>query len=210
MKPILNLFLVISIMAVISSCGSGKKAAEAEATSEPVEDAEVAYTVDAAASEVAWKGEVAGVYGHNGVINIAEGVVSAKGSTITGGSLVIDMTSIQPLDTASYTANGKVPQDLVDHLSTGDFFMTEEFPTATFVIKSHVGDKLIGDLTIRGNTKEEEATITSVEAAENGLSATADLVFNRQDYEVAWVHYMKDMILSDDITIGITISANAE
>lgn len=210
MKSILNSFLVIGMMALISSCGGGKATAETETASEPVEGAEVTYTVNAAASEVAWKGEVAGVYGHNGVINIAEGAVSAKGSTITGGTLVIDMTSIQPLDTASYTASDKVPQDLVDHLTTGDFFMVEEFPTATFVIKSHVGDKLIGDLTIRGNTKEEEATITSVEVAENGLSATADLVFNRQDYEVAWVHYMKDMILSDDITIGITLSANAE
>ncbi len=211
MKSVLSSFIVIGLMAVLTSCGGGAKTSSENGTEVvSTEGTPVTYAVNASDSEVSWKGEVAGVYGHNGVINIAEGSVTAKGNTITGGEVVIDMTSIQPLDTASYTSSGKTPQDLVDHLTTGDFFLVEEYPTATFVIKSHTGNKLVGDLTIRGNTNEEEATITSLEVTDNGLSAKADLVFDRQKYEVAWVHYMKDMILSDDITIGISLSAKAE
>ncbi len=211
MKSVLSSIMVISAMAVLTSCGGGAKtSSENGAEVASAEGAEITYAVNTSASEVSWKGEVAGVYGHNGVINIAEASVTAKGNTITGGKVVIDMTSIQPVDTAAYTASGKTPQDLVDHLTTGDFFLVEEYPTATFVIKSHTGNKLVGDLTIRGNTNEEEATITSLEVTDNGLTAKADLVFDRQKYEVAWVHYMKDMILSDDITIGISLSAKAE
>jgi polyisoprenoid-binding protein YceI len=209
MKSILSTFMALAILVIATSCGTGSSqtASASEVGSAASDAVEVVYKVSPASSEVTWLGEVAGVYGHNGVIDIAEGSVTATGNTISGGTVVIDMTTIQPLDTASYTASGKTPQDLVNHLTTGDFFLVEEYPTATFVIKSHVGDKLIGDLTIRGNTKQEEATITSLVVTEEGLTAKADLVFDRQDYDVAWVHYMKDMILSDDIKLGITIVA---
>ena len=81
----------------------------------------------------------------------------------------------------------------------------DQFPTATFTVKSQQGDKLVGDLTIRGKTNEETATITTMETTEQGMKAEAKLVFNRQKYDVAWVHFMKDMILSDDIQLTITL-----
>ena len=43
---------------------------------------------------------------------------------------------------------------MVGHLSNGDFFLVEEYPTATFAIKSMADGVITGDLTIRGNTKE--------------------------------------------------------
>ena len=82
----------------------------------------------------------------------------------------------------------------------------DEYPTATFVVKSQEGDKLIGDLTIRGKTNEETATINALEATPEGVKADVKLVFNRQKYDVAWVHFMKDMILSDDIQINVTLT----
>lgn len=164
------------------------------------------YALDTEGTKVMWRGEVAGVYGHEGMINVAEGAVAVKGETITGGSIVIDMTSIMPTDSASYKdEDGRRASDLVGHLTTGDFFLVEEFPTASFVIKSHTGNQLVGDLTVRGTTKEVSATISSMEVSNEGLSATADLVFNRQDFGVSWVHYMKDMVLSDDITLKIEV-----
>ena len=156
----LNLFaLLVAASLVVTSCGGGssKEATEESTETEATEsnDVSATFAITTDESVVAWKGEVAGVYGHNGVINVQEGSVSVEGGKITGGEVVIDMTSIQPLDTASYEASGKTPQDLVDHLSTGDFFLVEEFPTASFVIRSHAEGQLIGDLTIRGNTNEE-------------------------------------------------------
>ena len=209
MKSILNSMIILAMTAILASCGtSGKTNTEAENTTTTAP--EVTYSVDPAASVVAWRGEVAGVYGHDGVISIAEGTVTASGNTITGGKVVIDMTTIQPDNPESYKdEDGSRASDLVAHLSTGDFFLTETYPTATFVIKSQEGNNLIGDLTVRGITKEETATITSMVATPEGLSANATLVFNRQDYKVSWVHFMKDMVLSDDISLNISISATS-
>ncbi|PIB35350.1 hypothetical protein BFP72_08050 [Reichenbachiella sp. 5M10] len=202
-----TLMMTILSAAILTACG-GKKSTTEEATTDAVasEAKAMTYTVDQSASTVNWSGEVAGVYGHNGLIGIAEGTVSTVGDSIVGGTVVIDMTTIQPLDSASYSEEHPA-SDLVAHLSTEDFFMVEENPTSTFVIKSHSGNTLTGDLTVRGITKEETATITSLTATPEGLTASADLVFDRQDYEVSWVHYMEDMILSDDITIKLDIVA---
>ncbi|MEQ8239812.1 MAG: YceI family protein [Cyclobacteriaceae bacterium] len=210
MKKNYTTLLAAGALLILSACGTSGSKSET-ATEEKTNNAtEVTYMVSDEASTVAWKGEVAGVYSHNGVIDIAEGAVMAKGETITGGNIVIDMTTIQPLDTASYTASGKKPQDLVDHLTTDDFFLVKEYPTASFKIKSHKGDQLTGDLTIRGITKEATATVSGLEVSPNSLKGSAKLVFNRQDFDVKWVHYMKDMVLSDDITLDIDLSASAK
>lgn len=204
-KKFTNSFIfAIAIAILFTACGGSTKTTETAATESAA--TEVTYKVDTENSVVAWKGEVAGVYGHNGVINISNGTITAKGDQITGGSVTIDMTTIQPLDSASYSAEHPA-SDLVGHLSTGDFFLVEEFPTSSFVIKSFDGTKLTGDLTVRGITKEVTADVTSISATETGLEAAATLVFNRQDFKVSWVHYMKDMILSDDITLNINIKA---
>ena len=205
--------LVMGAMLLISCSGGTSKETASETSSETEATAATAVTatfpVNAAGSVVAWKGEVAGVYGHNGVINVQEGSVVVADGKLTGGEVVIDMTSIQPLDTASYEASGKTPQDLVDHLSTGDFFLVEEFPTASFVIKSHSEGKLVGDLTIRGNTSEETVELSSLEISETGLKGEGKLVFDRQKYEVKWEHYIQDYVLSDDIVLTLTIVAGS-
>ena len=133
MQTKLFYFTVVMAAALITSCG-GKKEEKADATETMAE--EISYTVDPASSTVSWTGEVMGVYGHNGVIDLAEGQITAKGDSITGGKIVIDMTSIVPLDSASFKdEEGSRASDLVGHLSTGDFFLVEEHPTSSFVIK---------------------------------------------------------------------------
>ncbi len=213
MKKFYSLVSTLVIAMVFASCSGNKsqestESAETEST-ETTEAMEATFTVDPEASVVAWKGEVVGVYGHNGVIGIQSGNISAKGDQVTGGEIAIDMTTIVPLDSVSYKdEDGSRASDLVGHLSTGDFFLVEEYPTATFKIKSHNGNQLVGDLTIRGNTKEETAEVTTLNVTEDGLTGEATLVFNRQEYDVNWEHFVKDYILSDDITIDLKIVAN--
>jgi polyisoprenoid-binding protein YceI len=204
MKNITNTLLIAGIL-FLSACGGGTKT---ESTSTAPDTTAATYTIDASKSVVAWKGEVAGVYGHNGVIKISEGTITVKGDQITGGSVTIDMTTIQPLDSASFTEEqGHRMSDFVGHLSTGDFFLVEEFPTSTFVIKSFDGKSLVGDLTVKGVTKEATAEVSTVNVTAEGLTAEATLVFNRQDFGVSWVHFMKDMILSDNIEVKLSITA---
>ncbi len=203
-----NLGLVILVTIFLSACGGGStEQSTEEAPTESSTSAEAAeYSVDNSASKVAWKGEVAGVYGHNGVIDVKEGTIKTASGKITGGAIVIDMTTIQPLDSASYSEENSA-QDLVNHLSTGDFFLVEEYPTASFTIKSHSGNKLVGDLSIRGNTNEETVELSSISIDENGVTGEGVLVFNRQDYEVKWEHYVEDYVLSDYIEITLNIVA---
>jgi len=204
----INLSLLILAIVLFSACSTGaKKEAGTEQAAEAAETIDAtAYSVDADSSIVEWKGEVAGVYGHNGVISIQEGSFSAIGDSITSGEIVIDMTTIVPTDSASYNEENTA-EKLVGHLSTGDFFLVDSFPTATFKVKSSMADKLIGDLTIRGNTNEETVELTSLEVTEEGLMGSGVLVFDRQKYDVNWAHYVKDYILSDEIEIKISVVA---
>jgi polyisoprenoid-binding protein YceI len=197
----------LAFSTLLFACGNTNETKEAGSEStENGTKSTISYKIAPQESTINWLGEVAGVYGHDGTISIAEGNVTVQNAQIATGSITIDMTSITPANPENYAdEDGKRASDLKSHLSTGDFFLVEEYPTATFTIKSQEGDKLVGDLTIRGKTNEETATITSMEATEQGMTAAAKLVFNRQKYDVAWVHFMKDMILSDDIQLTISI-----
>ena len=118
------------------------------------------------------------------------------------------MSTIAATDSASYKdEEGHRITNLEGHLTTGDFFSTEEFPTATFVITAVDDSKITGDLTVKGKTNSEEFTIESSDVSDNNVTLNGTLKFDRQKYDVAWVHYMKDMVLSNDISLAISVTA---
>lgn len=205
-----NLILGTIVMssAALMSCG-GSHSEEASASTQSADSLSAAaaelYSVDVANSTVKWKGEVAGVYGHYGVISLQSGSLSANENQIVGGEFVVDMNTIVPQD-SGYSAENPASK-LVGHLATADFFAIEEHPTAKFVVTSANDKEIKGTLTVRGKSNEETVTLNSFEKTAEGIKASGKLVFNRQKYDVAWVHYMKDMILSDDITLDIELVA---
>jgi polyisoprenoid-binding protein YceI len=208
-----NLMLVMLVASVlIVSCGggSGEKSTTETKETPATETQSVAastFTVNPDQTVVKWKGEVRGVYGHYGLIDVKEGSIEAAGNKITGGEIVIDMTTIQPTDSASYDEENTAAK-LVGHLSTGDFFLVEEYPTASFKIKSHTNNQLIGDLTIRGITNEETVNLSSLNVNENGVEGEGELILERQKYDVKWEHYVKDYVLNDTITMNISLVAS--
>jgi polyisoprenoid-binding protein YceI len=150
-----------------------------------------------------------GVYGHNGTVKLASGTVEVADSQIVGGTFTIDMTSIWPTDSASYKdQDGGRATDLVAHLATDDFFGVDSFPTATFEVVSAEGlDKVNGKLTVKGVTVDEQLEISNLQVSESGATFTGTLVFDRQKHGVSWKHFVKDYVLSDDITITFTVVA---
>ena len=56
----------------------------------------------------------------------------------------------------------------------------------------------------------DKAALESFENKNGVVTALGKLVFNRQKYGVAWVHFMKDMILSDDISIKVNLLASTK
>lgn len=198
--------IAVSSMLLVACGGGTTHEEETAATTEQV--AVQSYTADTEASVVNWKGEVAGVYGHNGYVKLKSGTLSLAGNSITGGEFVADMTNIVPTDSASYKDEDHHRiTDLQGHLSTADFFNTAEFPTASFTITGVEGNTVKGDLTVRGKTNAETIEIQTLDVNEDGVTVKGKLVFDRQKYDVAWVHFMKDMILSDDIVLDITLVA---
>ena len=72
---------------------------------------------------------------------------------------------------------------------------------------SATADKVSGKLTVKGVTVDEELEITNMTVSESGVSFTGTLVFDRQKHGVSWKHFVKDYVLSDDITITFTVVA---
>lgn len=213
----LHISLVLMAAFFLASCGNNGSTDQGATTTEPgtsTADASdnnakaVTYTINPENSTVRWEGNVTGVkaYGHYGTIKIKEGTVTMKNDKVVDGNIVIDMNSINPQD--SNFSDENPPSKLVGHLSTGDFFLTEEYPTATFSVSNPGTNEVGGKLSIRGNTNTESITLSNVETNSNSMKAKGELVFNRQDYQVNWKHYLKDAVLANDITLNFEIEAN--
>jgi polyisoprenoid-binding protein YceI len=153
-----------------------------------------------------WKGTMVGMYSHSGDIKLSNGSLLLAGDQVKGGTFTVDMKSINPTDSAYSPEHPRA--DLIGHLGTGDFFSVDSIPTATFTIKSVEGNVATGDLTVKGKTNEEKLQIESVEVADKKVTAKGKLTFNRQNYGVAYKATMKDMVLSDDIELMVTVIAN--
>ena len=176
--------------------------------------AEHSYTVDAATSTINWAGNVIGPnpYGHKGTIALNSGTFSTQGGFLKMGTFEVNMTSINPTDDGYEPEGSKegTKAQLIGHLSTADFFDSANHPTAKLVITEVSGNTATGDLTIRGTTNKEKVTdIVITENADGTATASGKLTFDRQKYGVAWKHYMKDAILSDNIDLEISLNGKA-
>jgi len=198
----------------LASCGGGQTESHEAATDHAEGDhqehaAEMAEEkampagmIDTEASTVNWKGEMLGVYDHFGNIAIKSGNIEVTDNMISGGSIVIDMTTIEPTD-ENYSEDHPA-SDLVGHLSSDDFFAVETYPEASFTITGAENGKVMGDLTIRDKTNP--VTVEEVMYdAESGVYS-GNLVVKRRDFDVVWDSPIKENVLSDDITLAIKLA----
>lgn len=148
---------------------------------------------------------VSNVHGRFGKV---EGTIVFDGKNIAGvkAEATIDATTIT-------TDNEK--RDA--HLKSPDFFDVAGFPTITFKSKraEAVGKgkfKLIGDLTMRGTTKEVVLDVdgpTDPVNVQNSqrVGATATTTINRKDFGVSWSRAMDGggFVVGDDVKITIEL-----
>ncbi|ACU62020.1 YceI family protein [Chitinophaga pinensis] len=161
-----------------------------------------------AQSNIDWVGKkVTGA--HNGTIAIKEGQLSVSGNQLTGGTFVVDTTSIKILDIADLATNAQ----FLGHLVSDDFFSTQQYPEATLVIRSVSGTHINGDLTIKGITHPVsfDAAITV-----NGtqLSASGKIIIDRTKYDMRFRsgNFFKDLgdtLIYNDFELSITLTAKA-
>lgn len=162
--------------------------------------------VDTKKSTVKWHGEkVTGE--HFGTINIKGGKLIWKSNKITGGEIIIDMTSIEntDLEDADYKAK------LEGHLKSDDFFGVEKYPTAKLKIKSSSAFKdnkaiVKGQLTIKETTLPIEFSVQK-----EGNRFMAEIVIDRSKYDVrygsgSFFDNLGDKTIYDEFTLTVKIA----
>ena len=194
---------IISVGLVACSNETTNESGENEA--ENIESIEKTYAVDVENSKVDWEGNMMNMYSHSGILKFSEGSVTITDGNVSGGSFAIDWNTLDATD--SNYSEDKPKEYLIGHLKSADFFAADSLGAATFTITGMEGEDVTGDLTIRGITNSEKITGVTVTEMESGLAATGELVFDRQKYEVSYAVAMEDMVISDDITLNITLIA---
>ena len=139
----------------------------------------------------------------------AKGTVTLDENNLTGlrVELTLDATSVN-------TDHAK--RD--DHLRSEDFFDVAKYPTITFVSKKVIQvdqnrSQVIGDLTIRGVTKEITVDVEgpTPEVKDPGgnfrRGATGSSKINRKDFGMVW-HKVLDnggLVVGDDVNISVEV-----
>ena len=197
--------MIVTTGLFLASCSQSGQKQTSEVTTENEETKITNVTVSSADSRIIWKGEMLGIYAHEGTLVLTQTDISMKDGKIAGGSFTADMKSITPTDNNFNPEEGSTQEKLVGHLSSAEFFDVEQFPTAKFEIKSVKGNTAIGMLTIRGITNEEKVENINIAKEGDKVKLTGDLVFDRKKYDVSWDSPMKDKILSNDIQLKVEL-----
>ncbi len=205
-----NLALSGAIVAtMLASCGGSTE--QVETTPAPT-GATGVYAVQTDASNVKWEGNMLAVggvslYGHHGTVAVSKGELTLNNGKVENGMVVIDMSSINPINEGYQDVDGGRSTDLVGHLSSDDFFNVTEFPTAEFLVKEHTEAGLVGTLTVRGISQEEVIENVSIAEVDGNVTASGKLVFDRQQFGAKFAMPVADKIISDDIVLNITVVA---
>ncbi len=199
---------VMMAMAVLFALAGTSAWAETKATT---------YKVDAAASSVHWLGKkVTGQ--HDGHVKVKSGGLQVAGNAVTGGNIVLDMTSITVDDLKDAEYNGK----LVGHLKSDDFFGVEKNPTAAFKITKveaiagakagEPNQKVTGDLTVKGKTNPLTFPATISVAGGKVEAQAKDVKVDRTLYDIKYgsgkfFQGLGDKVIYDDFLISFNLVA---
>lgn len=160
--------------------------------------------VSTKASSIVWNAKkVTGE--HTGTIGISAGKLVVNKNQITGGNFTIDMKSIVCKDITDPEYNKK----FVSHITSGDFFEIQKFPTAQFVITKVAGNQVSGNLTIKGITKA--ISFPAQISQNNGkMIAKANITIDRTDYNIKYgskkfFESIGDKAIFDDFTLAVTL-----
>ena len=162
------------------------------------------FKVDASKSSISWIGKkVTGQ--HSGTINLKEGNLNFKGKKLTGGSFVVNMTSLNTTD-----LSGEYQEKLNGHLKDDDFFGTEKYPTSKLVFKK-IADKgngvynVTGDLTIKDVTAPINFVLTV-----KGATASTSLKIDRTKFGIkygsgSFFDSLGDRAIADEFELNVNL-----
>ena len=151
---------IITLSLLIMSCGDMGKKAETKAAEEVKivkSESTVTYSNVEAGSNLDWRAaHLGGVQPRFGKVSLKEGSVQVNDGKVSNASIVVDLTS---LTVENFEEGSEQKAQLTGHLLTGDFFDTQQYPTAQFDLTSmeaganEFNSKVTGNLTIKDVTK---------------------------------------------------------
>ncbi|MEQ1758957.1 MAG: YceI family protein [Vicinamibacterales bacterium] len=112
--------------------------------------------------------------------------------------------------------------DRDNHLRSGDFFAADEHPELTFVSKKITKKgadsfDVLGDLTIRGTTKEVSLPVSFLGKAkdpwgQNKVGFEAETTLNRKDFGLNWNAALETggLLVGDEVKVNLSIQAIAQ
>ncbi len=165
-------------------------------------------------SKLEWEGKkVSGA--HQGLVTLKSGKIEVGAENeLTGGEIVVDLTSITVTD-----LQGEWADKLVGHLKSDDFFSVDKHPTAVFKIESVKkvkGNtyKVSGPLTIKGKSEKQSFDVT-VKAGDDKVTVTGDIKVDRTAYGVKYgsgkffdPKTLGDKMIDDKFSIKLNLVAN--
>ena len=225
-----NIFFTVMLASgILASCTSGgQKSESGEAQDLKEANFDKTFAMDASQSTIEWQGyKPTGT--HHGTVDITEGMLKTENGMLTGGHFVIDLNSIHVIDLTDPKDNAK----LTGHLKSADFFDTEKYPVATFVITGVSefestmmnGEKEIGDIVpthaVTGNLTMKDTTrsITfnaRIAMMDDKITAETNRFFlDRVQWNVRYgsktlFSNLKDNFINDEMGIAIKLTARAE
>lgn len=156
------------------------------------------YVIDEANSEINWRGFLPGT-SLTGRVMISEGTIETDESNrdITGGRLLIDMNSIEPLDNQLDAGNRR---KLANELKSDNFFDTSVHPVAEFRILevNVIGERVdscnidgviqpthevTGDLTLKG-IKNRITVLMHITISGKKLTAQSMFTLDRSQWHI--------------------------
>jgi polyisoprenoid-binding protein YceI len=193
---------ILGLMLAVPAPSAAQAPAAAAAASPKTWNIDTAHTQAGFAVKHMMVSTVRGSFGKT------EGTITWDGKDVS--SIKADAT----IDTTTITTNNE-KRDA--HLKSADFFDVAKFPTITFKSKraeaAGAGKfKLIGDLTLRGVTKEVTLDVEGpsqplVAQGRTRVGATATTKINRQDYGVSWSRALDGggVVVSDEVVITLEL-----
>jgi polyisoprenoid-binding protein YceI len=147
------------------------------------------------------------------MVSTVRGTLGKATGTVEYDPADISKTKIEAtIDVAGLSTQN---QQRDDHLRSPEFFDAAKFPTIKYVSKSVTAGaagrlKVVGDLTIKGVTKEVVLDVEGPSAPlkdQRGtrLGASATTKINRMDYGVNW-----NRVMSNGLTVGEEVSINID
>lgn len=208
-----KVFLLTIVTALFVACGSPSASTEAGEANEAASalDSSTQFEVSVAESTVNWKGTKPTGSAHVGTVAIKEGKLATTDGAVSAGGFVMDLTTLAVTDEGM---DEETKAKLLGHLTTKDFFLVEEFPTATFEITNATADSLIGNLTIKNITKS--ITIPyAAEVTEGTLRASASFSIDRTIWGVTFnsgnfFENLGEYLIDDAIQFDVALVANAK